>query len=120
MEPQEATIMDRFIRQPVDGTWAKRPLPAPDARDVAHERDPRGWANHHAVYQHSFLQPLGPEELLDAVRMRAYELYTDRVRTGRHGSAVDDWLRAEREVMATQRELIRRSGEHAAVPPGRP
>lgn len=108
--------MDRFIRVPVNGMWARRPLPEPDAHDVAHAKDPLGWGAHHGVYHHSYLLPLGPEELFEAIRMRAYERYCDRTRAGRAGTATDDWAAAEREVFSSQRELIRHSGEHPAVP----
>jgi hypothetical protein len=92
--------MDRFIRQPVIGTWAHRPAPAPDGRDLTHDEDPRGWGSHHTVYQHSAIEPPTEAEIVDIIRIRAYEVFLDRTRTGRAGSADGDWLTAERQVRA--------------------
>lgn len=39
-----------------------------------------------------------PEELADEIRVRAYEMYEQRGYT--NGQAEEDWLRAEREVLA--------------------
>lgn len=92
--------MDRFIRQPVNGTWAHREKPPPDERAVAHGKDPRGWTTHHAGYQHAGIEPLTEVQYLEAVRMRAYEIFVDRQRTGRNGTADQDWATAERQIRA--------------------
>jgi hypothetical protein len=43
-------------------------------------------------------QALGPSESLEArIRVRAYEIYLDRGE--QDGSELEDWLRAEREVL---------------------
>lgn len=34
----------------------------------------------------------------DDIRRRAYEIFQDRGRRGAPGSAIDDWVRAEREL----------------------
>jgi hypothetical protein len=39
-------------------------------------------------------------KLQDEITKRAFEIYLDRVQTGRPGGALDDWLRAEAEVCA--------------------
>lgn len=36
---------------------------------------------------------------IEAVRLRAYELYLDRSSRGESGDPADDWLKAERELM---------------------
>ena len=38
--------------------------------------------------------------LQDEIDKRSFEIYLERVRTGRPGGALDDWLRAEAEVCA--------------------
>jgi hypothetical protein len=95
--------MDRFIRQPVIGTWAHRPAPPPDGRDLTHDEDPRGWDSHHTVYQHPSIEPPTEEEMIAIIRARAYEIFLDRVRTNRAGTADRDWLAAERQVRAAYR-----------------
>jgi len=40
------------------------------------------------------------ESVEEAIRRCAYELYLER--GGAHGSAMDDWLRAEREIPSRQ------------------
>lgn len=90
--------MDRFLRQPVNGTWAHRPAAPPDGHGAPHDRDPHGWAAHHTVYQHSAIEPFTEEELLGIIRLRAYEIFQDRQRTGRAGTADQDWATAERQV----------------------
>jgi DUF2934 family protein len=45
-------------------------------------------------------QRAAPESVEEAIRRRAYELYLER--GGAHGSAMDDWLRAEREIPSRQ------------------
>jgi hypothetical protein len=42
-----------------------------------------------------------PADLETAIRQRAYELYLER--GGRSGSETEDWLSAEREVLAQSR-----------------
>ena len=42
-----------------------------------------------------------PSDLEAAIRQRAYELYLER--GGRSGSETEDWLLAEREVLAQSR-----------------
>ncbi len=44
--------------------------------------------------------PPGREDLQARIRVRAHELYQDRLRNGGSGDALSDWLRAEREVRA--------------------
>jgi hypothetical protein len=107
--------MDRQDRQPVNGTWARRPAPVGDCRH-ARQFDPPGWQSHHIVYRHSHLIPLDPDELWEAIRMRAFELFEDRMCTGRAGTADEDWLRAEREVRTRQAEIVAGQGTHPAVP----
>ena len=46
-------------------------------------------------------QPAATESVEEAIRRRAYELYLER--GGAHGSEVDDWLQAEREIPAQSR-----------------
>jgi hypothetical protein len=46
------------------------------------------------------LEPTRELPSLDEIRRRAHELYLDRLRRGADGSPQDDWLRAERELMA--------------------
>ena len=41
-------------------------------------------------------QRAATESVEEAIRRRAYELYLER--GGAHGSAMDDWLQAEREI----------------------
>jgi Protein of unknown function (DUF2934) len=41
-----------------------------------------------------------PDE--DAVRRRAYEIYEERAGIGMEGSAQDDWLQAEAEILTHQ------------------
>ena len=38
--------------------------------------------------------------LEERIRLRAYELYTQR--SGGHGSEVEDWLQAEEEILASE------------------
>jgi hypothetical protein len=46
----------------------------------------------------AMLPPRPPEPMLEhAIRQRAYELYLERGM--RHGHAVDDWLKAEAELV---------------------
>jgi hypothetical protein len=45
-------------------------------------------------------QRAATESVDEAIRRRAYELYLER--GGAHGSALDDWLRAEREIPSRQ------------------
>ena len=40
-----------------------------------------------------------PDELEDAVRRRAYEIYQERAGSGIENSAEDDWLQAEAEIL---------------------
>lgn len=45
------------------------------------------------------IQPISPyEDLHVLIAKRAYDLY--RERGSRHGSALDDWLKAEREILS--------------------
>jgi hypothetical protein len=44
-----------------------------------------------------------PQELEEKIRQRAYELYEMRGREGGHD--LDDWLRAEEEIMKKGRPL---------------
>jgi hypothetical protein len=46
----------------------------------------------------STMTVLSPEE---KIRQRAYELYCQRLRDGREGSAESDWLQAEAELQGT-------------------
>ena len=41
---------------------------------------------------------LNPEEVREKIAVRAYEIYEDR--GGQHGRDLEDWLRAEEEVIA--------------------
>jgi hypothetical protein len=43
-----------------------------------------------------------PDELEEAVRRRAYEIYEERVRSGMELNAQDDWLQAEAEILTHQ------------------
>jgi hypothetical protein len=38
------------------------------------------------------------KELAEKIRKRAYEIYWDRVSTGKPGDSLDDWLQAKREL----------------------
>ncbi len=40
-----------------------------------------------------------PDELEEAVRRRAYEIYEQRAGSGMEGNAEDDWLQAEAEIL---------------------
>jgi hypothetical protein len=40
-----------------------------------------------------------PEELEEAVRRRAYEIYQERAGSGMESSAEQDWLQAEAEIL---------------------
>jgi Protein of unknown function (DUF2934) len=42
------------------------------------------------------------DELEDAVRRRAYEIYEERARSGMESSAEGDWLQAEAEILTHQ------------------
>lgn len=42
----------------------------------------------------------------EEIRTRAYYIYEDRVRSGGRGDALDDWLRAERELEAAADRAI--------------
>jgi Protein of unknown function (DUF2934) len=44
-------------------------------------------------------QPLGDKEVREMISMRAYEIHLSR--GGEHGGDVEDWLQAEREVLAS-------------------
>jgi hypothetical protein len=46
-------------------------------------------------------KPATTESKEDAIRRRAYDLHLER--GGAHGSDIDDWLRAEREIHAQNR-----------------
>ena len=43
-----------------------------------------------------------PDEVEDAVRRRAYEIYEQRAGSGMASSAQDDWLQAEAEIVTHQ------------------
>ena len=43
-----------------------------------------------------------PDELEEAVRRRAYEIYEERAGSGMESSAEDDWLQAEAEILTHQ------------------
>jgi hypothetical protein len=43
-----------------------------------------------------------PDELEEAVRRRAYEIYEERVGSGIESNAEDDWLHAEAEILTHQ------------------
>jgi Protein of unknown function (DUF2934) len=43
-----------------------------------------------------------PDELQDAVRRRAYEIYEERAGSGRESNAEEDWLQAEAEILTHQ------------------
>ena len=43
-----------------------------------------------------------PDELEDAVRRRAYEIYEERAGSGMESSAEADWLQAEAEILTHQ------------------
>jgi len=49
---------------------------------------------------------LAPSNLQEAIRQRAFEIYQQRGRSS--GNAVDDWLRAEREVLAAAKNKSKR------------
>jgi hypothetical protein len=40
-----------------------------------------------------------PEELEEAVRRRAYQIYQERAASGMESSAEQDWLQAEAEIL---------------------
>jgi hypothetical protein len=40
-----------------------------------------------------------PDELEEAVRRRAYEIYEERARSGMESNAEQDWLQAEAEIL---------------------
>lgn len=89
--------MDRDIRAPVTGTWARRPLPAGDA--LVRDRDPRGWRAHHGAYAHAHARAADEPGRLEAIRARAFDIYLERLKWGWSGTAQADWLAAERDVM---------------------
>ncbi len=43
-----------------------------------------------------------PDELKDAVRRRAYEIYEERAGRGMESSPENDWLQAEAEILTHQ------------------
>ncbi len=49
----------------------------------------------------SAVSAVAEQNLVDAIRQRAYELYVERGRTD--GSAEEDWLRAEAEILSLRR-----------------
>lgn len=88
--------MDRDDRRSVIGTWPRHhPVPPPPPKT---DRDPRGWKSHHTAYEHPNPAALTPEELLEAIRARAYAIWQRRVEAGHPGTALEDWLQAEREL----------------------
>jgi len=54
---------------------------------------------------------IDPNALEESIRLRAWEIYTER--GGGHGSDVDDWLRAETEILAITEEAIDEAGEES-------
>jgi DUF2934 family protein len=40
-----------------------------------------------------------PDEVEEAVRRRAYEIYEERARSGMESNAEQDWLQAEAEIL---------------------
>lgn len=105
--------MDREDRQAVKGTWTMRPAPAGDHH--VHQKDPHGWRTHHAGYTRPHTAAAKPEELVEAIRARAFELFVERQRIGAQGSPERDWLLAEREVLARNAHPSCGSA-HPAVP----
>jgi hypothetical protein len=47
-------------------------------------------------------KPTQPNDIEESIRRRAYELYEQRGRVD--GFALDDWLRAEREILGAQKQ----------------
>jgi hypothetical protein len=68
--------------------------PKPDRKAPARQPQPQG-----PSVQHPHALPLSPcEDLRVLIAKRAHELYSERGYRG--GSALDDWLDAEREILS--------------------
>lgn len=104
--------MDRQDRIAVIGTWQRHSRPPAEIH--ARAEDPRGWRSHHARYAERLPAQLSPEELVEAIRARAYEIYQHRTREGMHAGPEQDWLQAEREILAA--EIAKSAKAHPAVP----
>ena len=65
----------------------------PDRKMPVRQQQPTGLPS-----QKPHSQPISPyEDLHVLIAKRAYDLYSER--GSRHGSALDDWLEAEREIL---------------------
>lgn len=106
--------MDRNDRIAVIGTWQRHARPP--AENHVRTGDPRGWSSHHARYAERFPEPLSPAQLTEVIRARAYEIFQYRVREGMHASPEQDWLQAEREVLAAEVAKVTGAAAHPAVP----
>jgi len=53
----------------------------------------------------------------DAIRLRAYYLFLAREQAGRDGTALDDWLHAEAELVSEGQEQGSPIGEAPKLPP---
>lgn len=109
--------MDREDHIAVIGTW-ERHHKEPGKHDLRNE-DPRGWQSHHAGHTPAPGMRMSPAELVEAIRLRAYEIYSHRAKLGGHASPEADWLQAEREIMAKQVKIAVGQGAHPAVPANR-
>ncbi len=72
----------------IRSTTHKKNAPAPQQQQIAKE----------PVAQKFLVLPLSPcDDLSSSIATRAYELYSER--GYRDGSALEDWLEAEREIL---------------------
>jgi hypothetical protein len=45
----------------------------------------------------------GPESIEDKIREKAKEIYLERIASGKHGTAEDDWLKAEELIKGSKK-----------------
>jgi hypothetical protein len=55
--------------------------------------------------------PIEPLSLEERIRRRAYELYVQR--GSQSGSALDDWLQAEKEIRRAEDEVVDEASEES-------